>query len=145
MNAEVHCSQTLLLQADFDGELAAAESAALQIHLAGCAICGPALSRLQRTRALLAHAPRLAAPERLRARVWALASSHPRGDVPAGRRPQGFATKLRYLASGAGVGAIAAGLLAFAFLGAQPSYLADSIVDNHLRALQSPAHLVDVA
>jgi anti-sigma factor RsiW len=142
MSAEVHCSQTLLLQADFDGELDAAQSAALQSHLAGCAICASALSRLQRSRSLLAHAPRLAAPDRLRDRVRELAKSQPRS---SGAPARGLATKLRYIASGAGVGAIAAGLLTFAFLGTQPSYVADSVVDNHLRALQSPAHLVDVA
>jgi anti-sigma factor RsiW len=145
MSAEVHCSQALLLQADFDGELDAAQSAALQTHLAGCAICGTALSRLQRARSLLVHAPSRAAPERLRARVRELASSQPRTDAAPQRRAQGFPTKLRYLVSGAGVGALAAGLLAFAFFGVQPTYVADSVVDNHLRALQSPAHLVDVA
>jgi anti-sigma factor RsiW len=144
MSAEVHCSQTLLLQADFDGELDAAQSAALQTHLAGCAICGPALARLQRSRSLLARAPALVAPDRLRASVRELASSRPRGDAAPLRRAQGFATKLRYMVSGAGVGALAAGVLTFAFLGAQQSYVADSVVDNHLRALQSPAHLVDV-
>jgi anti-sigma factor RsiW len=40
MSAELHCSQELLLQADFDGELDAAESASLQAHLQSCAICG---------------------------------------------------------------------------------------------------------
>ena len=61
MSAELHCSQELLLQADFDGELDAAQSAALQVHLESCAICGPALSRLERARSLLAHAPQFAA------------------------------------------------------------------------------------
>jgi anti-sigma factor RsiW len=145
MSAEVHCSQTLLLQADFDGELDAAQSAALQAHLAGCAICGPALARLQRSRSLLARAPALVAPDRMRTSVRHFARSQTRGDVATQPRAQGFATKLRYIASGAGVGALAAGLLAFAFLGAQQSYVVDSVVDNHLRALQSPAHLVDVA
>jgi anti-sigma factor RsiW len=145
MSAEVHCSQTLLLQADFDGELDAAQSAALQSHLAGCAICASALSRLQRSRSLLVHAPRLAAPDRLRDRVRELAKSQPRSSGAPARAGQSLATKLRYIVSGAGVGAIAAGVLAFAFFGAKPSYVADSVVDNHLRALQSPAHLVDVA
>jgi len=145
MSAEVPCSQSLLLQADYDGELDAAQSAALQIHLATCAICGPALSRLQRSRALLADAPRLAAPGRLRDRVRDLVESRAQSHAAPKRRAQGFATKVRYVVSGAGVGAIAAGVLAFAFLGAQPTHVADSVVDNHLRALQSPAHLVDVA
>jgi anti-sigma factor RsiW len=145
MSAEVHCSQALLLQADFDGELDAAQSAALQSHLASCAICAPALSRLQRSRAVLARAPRVVAPDRLRARVQELASSPPRGDAAPAPRARALAMKIRYIASGAGVGAAAAGLLALAFLGAQPPRVADSVVDNHLRALQSPTHLVDVA
>ena len=145
MSAEVDCSQVLLLQADFDGELDAAQSAALQTHLASCAICEAALSRMQRARSLLAHAPSHVAPDRLRSRVRELVSSQPRSNTAPLRRAQGRAPKLRYVVSGAGFGAVAAGLLAFAFLGAQPSRVADSIVDNHLRAMQSPAHLVDVA
>src|SRR5215831_21017100 len=103
MSAEVLCSQTLLLQADFDGELDAAQSAALQLHLTSCAICGPALSRLQRSRSLLAHAPRRAAPDGLRARVREIATPGVQSGVTPKRRPQAFAAKLRYLASGAGV------------------------------------------
>ena len=144
MSADVQCSQVLLLQADFDGELDAAQSAALQTHLDSCAICESALSRLQRSRSLLALAPGFVASGRLRARVRDLASSQPRSDAAPPRRAQGFA-KLRYVVSGAGVGAVAAGLLAFVLLGAQPSHIADSVVDNHLRAMRSPAHLVDVA
>jgi anti-sigma factor RsiW len=144
MSAELHCSQTLLLQADYDGELDAAQSAALQVHLESCAICGATLARLQRSRALLAHAPRHVAPDRLRSRVLQLARKQPPSDVTPTRNVHSFA-KLRYLVSGAGAGAIAAGVLAFAFLGAQSAHIADSVVDNHLRALQSPAHLVDVA
>ena len=145
MSAEVHCSQGLLLQADFDGELDAAQSAALQAHLADCAICSAALSRLQRSRSLLADAPRRAAPDKLRAKLRELASPQPRRDVSRATRGLGVATKLGYVASGAGVGAIAAGVLAFVLLGARPSYVAEGVVDNHLRGLQSQGHLVDVA
>lgn len=145
MSAELHCSQELLLQADFDGELDAAQSAAFHAHLAGCAICGPALSRLRRSRSLLELAPRLAAPARLHANVRELAGSRPSSGVAREPGPLGVATKVRYVASGAGIGAVAAGLVAFAFLAAQPPRVADSVVDNHLRALQSPTHLVDVA
>jgi anti-sigma factor RsiW len=145
MSADVHCSQELLLQADFDGELDAAQSAVLQAHLESCVICGPALSQLQRSRALLARAPRLVAPDRLRASVRELATAQPRSDGAPKPDARGFATKLRFVVSGAGVGAVAAGLLTFVFLGAQPSRVADSVVDNHLRAMQSPAHLIDVA
>jgi anti-sigma factor RsiW len=145
MSAELHCSQELLLQADFDGELDAAESAALQAHLASCAICGPALSRLQRSRSLLARAPRPAAPNRLRDSVRQLARSQPRGAGARTPSGQSFATKLAYAVSGAGAGAVAAGVLAFLLFGARPSYVAETVIDNHLRALQSPAHLVDVA
>jgi anti-sigma factor RsiW len=145
MSAEVLCSQVLLLQADFDGELDAAQSAALQAHLESCAICEAALSRLQRAKSALALAPGFVASDRLRARVRELATSQGRGDDAPRRREPGYAPRLRYLVSGAGVGAVAAGLLTFAFLGAQPSRVVDNVVDNHLRALQSPAHLLDVA
>ena len=99
MSAELHCSQVLLLQADFDGELDAAQSAALQVHLESCAICGPALSRLERARSLLAHAPRFAAPERLRAGVLKLATAQPRSDVAPAPRASAFATRMRYMGS----------------------------------------------
>jgi anti-sigma factor RsiW len=145
MSAETHCSQELLLQADFDGELDAAESAALQSHLASCAICGPALERLQRSRSLVARAPAHVAPDPLRSRVRELVGSQSRNAVVSEAGARAFATKLRYIVSGAGAGAVAAGLLTFVFLGASPSRDADSVVDNHLRAMQSPAHLVDVA
>ena len=145
MSADVLCSQALLLQADFDGELDAAQSAALQTHLESCAICERALSRLQRARSLLALAPGFVAPDRLRSRVRELASSRSRSDAALRGGAQGFATRLGYLVSGAGVGAVAAALLTVVFLGAQSSRVADSVVDNHLRAMQSPAHLVDVA
>ena len=144
MSAELRCGQELLLQADFDGELDASQSAALQVHLQSCTICELARSRLQRSRSLLASAPRRVAPDRLRASVRELANAQPRSDVAPERRLRGFPPKVRYLVSGAGVGAFAAGLLAFILVGAQPSRVAESVVDNHLRALQSPAHLVDV-
>jgi len=144
MSAEIRCSQTLLLQADFDGELDAAQSAALGVHLASCAICGSALSRLQRSRALLAGAHRLVAPDRLRDNVRELARSQRRSGVAPAMSARGFAATIRYAVAGAGIGAIAAGVLTFVLLGAPPSYVAESVVDNHLRAMRSPAHLVDV-
>jgi anti-sigma factor RsiW len=145
MSAELHCSQELLLQADFDGELDAAESASLQAHLQSCAICGPALLRLQRSRSLLARAPRFAAPARLRASVRELARSDPRSDIERVPRDHGFAARIRYLVGGAGFGALAASLLTFFMIGGPASYLAESVVDNHVRAMRSEAHLVDVA
>ena len=145
MSAEIRCSQTLLLQADFDGELDAAQSAALGIHLASCAICESALSRLQRSRSLLAGAHGLVAPDRLRVNVRALARSQPRSDAAPAMWARGFAAKTRYVVAGAGIGAVAAGVLTFVLLGTPPSYVAESVVDNHLRAIRSPAHLIDIA
>ena len=72
-----------------------------------------------------------------------LATAQPRSAVAA-PRASAFATRMRYLASGAGVGALAAGVLTFILVGTQTSQVAESVVDNHLRAMQSPAHLVDV-
>src|SRR5262249_1904643 len=124
MSAEVHCSQRLLLQADFDGELDAAKSAELEAHVVDCAICTAALARLQRSRALLAGAQRVTAPDRLRDRVRELAASKTGSQGAPAARAYGFATKIRYVASGAGVGAVAVGVLAFVLLGAEPSRVA---------------------
>ena len=46
MSAEFRCGQELLLQADFDGELDASQPAALHAHLESCTICEPARARL---------------------------------------------------------------------------------------------------
>jgi anti-sigma factor RsiW len=65
MNAELECERTLLVQADFDGELDAAQAAALIEHERQCAHCQRVRGQLERSRQLLRAAPRYAAPDEL--------------------------------------------------------------------------------
>src|SRR5689334_9714923 len=111
MNAEVHCTQELLLQADFDGELDLAQSAALETHRANCSVCAQSLLRLQRSRELLRDARPFVAPDALRARVRQQLASKANSAAMSTR--SNVMRKFRYLISGAGVGALAAGVLAF--------------------------------
>ena len=47
------CEMLLLVQAEFDGELDAAQAAQLSLHRAGCAVCRRASRALGETRAML--------------------------------------------------------------------------------------------
>lgn len=64
------CERTLLVQADFDGELDAGQAAALVTHLGECAHCQRVQQQLVRTRELLRAAPRHAVPAALREAIW---------------------------------------------------------------------------
>ena len=139
MNAEVQCSQVLLLQAEFDGELDAVQSALLEAHRAACPICTRALSQLRRSRQVAAGAQRFVAPDNLRETVLRRLRSH--NDSRLSSR----AANTRTAILGAGAGALAAGLLMFALLAPVGEDTAQLIVDNHLRAMQSTDHLLDVA
>src|SRR3954447_15024735 len=50
MSSELDCEQILLVQADWDGELSAAESAAIHSHRRDCEACAGAYETLQLTR-----------------------------------------------------------------------------------------------
>ena len=66
------CDKVLLVQAEFDGELDAAEAAALAVHRETCAVCQAAAAELAQTREIL-RTPGLYRPasDDLRARVLA--------------------------------------------------------------------------
>ena len=53
MIAALKCDKMLLVQAELDGELDAAEAAALAVHRQECAICQGAAAELTRARALI--------------------------------------------------------------------------------------------
>ena len=126
MNTQFECERTLLVQADFDGELDAAQAAALQGHLAQCAQCQGVQAQLVRSRALLRAAPRYAAPSELR------------------DTRRSHASRLRI---GLGWGsAVAAALFAsFVLLVPRSPDVGAQLVSNRLRALQVESHLIDVA
>jgi anti-sigma factor RsiW len=50
MNTHVTCDMALLVQADFDGELDAAQAASVEAHRAQCPVCQAAYADLQRVR-----------------------------------------------------------------------------------------------
>jgi anti-sigma factor RsiW len=127
------CDQTLLLQADFDGELDAAQSAALAAHRASCAACQQAGAGLAMLRARLkTEATRHRAPERLRRALAASAA-------PAAAQR---AAPWRRMAASFVAGAALAASVAL-FLAPPAPGLAGDVTAAHLRSLQ-PGHLEDV-
>lgn len=135
------CGRLLLLQAELDGELDAAEAAALAEHRAGCPICkrneAILLAARQASRRATYHR---ADPELLRTLANRLAADRagPSRPSPGRRLPfpwRGLAT------FGAGAALAAAIILSVLPLGRQDTITA--LVDDHVRALQ-PGHLLDV-
>jgi anti-sigma factor RsiW len=140
------CDKVLLVQAELDGELDAAEAAALASHRADCAICQEAAGELARARALTEgaalHEP---APETLRVRLAAQfgsaapsATSPGKGTWQSGRRLSSASL------GGFGLGAVCAAVIALLVVAPRGPDLPEQIVASHIRALQ-PGHLEDVA
>jgi len=130
------CGKLLLLQAELDGELDAAQAAALAEHRAGCPTCKRNEAALAAARqALRAATYHRADPQLLRAVASRIGAERPpprrRGPIP-----------LQALAS-FGVGAALAAAVILAFLPASRPGLVGALVDDHIRALQ-PGHLLDV-
>jgi len=130
MSAELECEQVLLVQADFDGELDTAEAFAINRHRAHCPACTHAYEALCKSRDATRKAERFEAPRLLRARV--LKHAKPRG------------SRVAFSISAALVGAAAAASVLL--IVGVPSSLTttDALIDRHVRALQSPEHLLDV-
>jgi anti-sigma factor RsiW len=150
MTAAPDCDQVLLVQAELDGELDAAQAAALAAHRTGCPICQAAAVGLERARALIGDGLYEAMPDDARARLLA--------QVASARQQQGMSDSPRRVLTtfrdwrargwwsfgSFGLGAACAAVLAFLVLAPGESSLADQIVASHIRALQ-PGHLADVA
>jgi len=138
------CTMVLLVQAELDGELDAAQAAQLEAHRSGCAICQAAQAELLRARALVRGEGLEPAPEAVRARVMArLAQAEPGlRRAPAPARPRRWLTWQPF--AGFGVGAACAAALALLLLLPGQESLVDTVVGGHIRALQ-PGHLADVA
>jgi anti-sigma factor RsiW len=135
------CDKVLLVQAEFDGELDAAEAAALALPRETCPICQAAAADLAQTRELLC-APGVYRPasDDLRARVLAKLGAA----RPTLRRPtKSWFAQWRQGWAGFGLGAVCAAALAFLIVAPREQGLTDQIVASHIRALQ-PGHLEDV-
>jgi anti-sigma factor RsiW len=167
MSAPPGCDKILLVQAELDGELDAAQAAALAAHRADCPICQAAAAELAHARSLIEgtqlYQPM---PGDVRSRVMAQLASASSKAAPAlpfpaipGSSPGrgGLVTSVRrswsrWWASSAsfGLGAAAATAVALLMLAphqsnlAEQPNLAEQIVAGHIRALQ-PGHLEDVA
>jgi anti-sigma factor RsiW len=132
------CGQTLLLQAEFDGELDAAQSASLAEHRASCVHCRANWAALEAARqgartGLVYHAAPDALRAALSARLAPAAAPRPKRRL-FWREPLSFA-----------VGAALAAMVALMLwpAGGDGGVLA-ALVDDHVRSLQ-PGHFYDVA
>lgn len=130
------CGKLLLLQAEFDGELDAAQAAALAEHRADCAVCRRNETLLAATHGALRRATyHRAGPELLHAVASRISMEAP----PARRR---ISMPWEGLA-GFGAGAALAAAIVLTLLPAGRPQLIAALVDDHVRALQ-PGHLLDV-
>jgi anti-sigma factor RsiW len=136
------CEKVLLVQAELDGELDAAQAAALEAHRADCPICQAAQTELLRARELVRREPYEVMPDDMRARVIArLRQAAPSSVSPVRRR-----WSWKWLGGpslGFGLGAACAAAISFLVLLPERSDLVGQVVADHIRALQ-PGHLEDV-
>jgi len=141
MNGRRQCDKVLLVQAELDGELDAAQAATLAVHRAECPICQAAAADIALARGAM-HAdlyePMLAD---MRARIV--------GGL--GLSPTPIAENHRWVwlrswwgaGAGFGLGAACAAALAFLILIPAEPGITDQIVSGHIRSFQ-PGHLEDV-
>jgi anti-sigma factor RsiW len=128
----------LLVQANVDGELSAAEAAKVAAHLEHCPSCARLETQLlDLGDRLRREVPRYPAPESLRAAIAAKTTAPVRPVVLQWR-----GTTRRNVFVGGGL-ALAASVALLLMLPAGSDRLADDVVDAHIRALQ-PGHLTDV-
>jgi anti-sigma factor RsiW len=134
------CEKILLVQAEFDGELDAAQAAALSAHRKDCPVCQAAAEALTRARGLMHDGLYQPASDELKQRVVA------RLDLPRPVTPRPFGSRLRAwwgAGIGFGLGAACAAALALLIISPGEQNLTREIVADHIRALQ-PGHLEDV-
>ncbi len=152
MNPAPDCDKVLLVQAELDGELGAAEAAALAAHRAQCPICEAAAAELVHARALIGDGLYQPMPDDVRRRVMAQIAAAQAARRPAdssrGASPllggwRQWWSQWRSTAGGFGLGAACAAALAVLVVVPRTPDFAEQIVAGHIRALQ-PGHLEDV-
>ena len=145
IDAAPECDNVLLVQAELDGELDAAEAAALALHRERCPICQAAAAELTRARALISDELYQPMPAEVRRRLMAQIAPpqvHRRGiDSPATGRWLGNWWRS---AGGFAIGAACAAALSLLVIAPREPSPAEQVVYGHIRALQ-PGHLEDVA
>jgi anti-sigma factor RsiW len=142
MSDQNGCDMILLVQAEFDGELDAAQAARLSAHRNECAVCRAAEADLARARELIRPELYQPAPDDLRERVLARLRGAETVPAPLPRTRWRF-TGWRPPAFGFGLGAACAAAMMLLVLSPAEQSLTEQIVASHVRALQ-PGHLEDV-
>jgi anti-sigma factor RsiW len=124
------------LDAYIDGELSAAESAALQEHIRTCAACGQRLAERQSLGQLVRQGPYYTAPDRLRMAVRA---------APKSRRltPTVLAWAASVLLAASVAGVMMAGARRARTATESSASISNDVVGGHVRALMGD-HLFDV-
>ena len=145
MTVTDQCEMVLLVQAEFDGELDAAQAANLQTHREQCPICQAAELDLTSARELLREMPHQRTPDAVHQRLLAaLDAARPKpapGPAKYQRSPRFH--WWRHSTAGFGLGAACAAVVAFLVLSPAERSLTEQVVAGHVRALQ-PGHLEDV-
>ncbi len=141
-----HCEMVLLVQAEFDGELDAAQAAALAAHRQQCPVCEAAAEALTRARGLMHGGLYEPASDEVRRRIMA------RLDKARPVTARHLGSRLRaWWGAGLGfsLGAACAAVIALLLVApTEPNLtrepdLTRELVADHIRALQ-PGHLEDV-
>lgn len=140
MNDHLECEQTLLVQADFDGELDAGRAAALVAHVAQCSQCQIVSEQLERSRALLRDAPRYPVPQAL---LRSIEHALP-AQVPAKRSRELASVAKRAPLLGWATALAASVALAVVLVTPRTSDVETQLLASHVRSLQMPSHLIDV-
>jgi anti-sigma factor RsiW len=134
------CDKVLLVQAEFDGELDAAQAASLAAHRAECPVCAAAARQLAQSRELLGQALYEPLPDDARRRLLA------RLEAVRAAPPPRVRSRLRgWWMPGLGfaLGAACAAALSLMVLSPGEESLTGELIADHIRALQ-PGHLEDV-